>query len=132
MFAISATLLALDIRVPAGLSSAPFLPALRDQLPGIAAYAFSFGVIGQLWLFHHRIFGLIVGVEFALAGAGAAARAGVDVGTARIGAGRRGPARPRRSLGVGSPKFARSGRRWDRPASAGQATGSARRGRRMP
>jgi hypothetical protein len=54
VFAISATLLALDIRVPAGLSSAQFLPALRDQLPAIAAYAFSFGVIGQLWLFHHR------------------------------------------------------------------------------
>jgi uncharacterized membrane protein len=63
VFAISATLLVLDIPVPAGLGSAQFLPALRDQLPAIAAYAFSFGFIGQLWLFHHRIFGFIARVD---------------------------------------------------------------------
>ena len=36
------------------------------QLPAIAAYAFSFGVIGQLWLFHHRTFGFIARVDTAL------------------------------------------------------------------
>jgi TMEM175 potassium channel family protein len=59
VFAISATLLVLDIRIAPGLGSAQLSQALRDQLPAIAAYAFSFGVIGQLWLFHHRTFGFI-------------------------------------------------------------------------
>jgi uncharacterized membrane protein len=66
VFAISATLLVLDIRVAPGLGSAQLSQALRDQLPAIAAYAFSFGVIGQLWLFHHRTFGFIARVDTAL------------------------------------------------------------------
>ena len=66
VFAISATLLVLDVRVPPGLGSAQFAQALRDQLPAIAAYAFSFGVIGQLWLFHHRIFGFIARADTAI------------------------------------------------------------------
>ena len=59
VFAISATLLVLDIRVPSGLDPAQFNAALRAQLPAVVAYALSFGVIGQLWMFQHRIFGFI-------------------------------------------------------------------------
>jgi len=66
VFAISATLLVLDIRIAPGLGSAQLSQALRDQLPAVAAYAFSFGVIGQLWLFHHRTFGFIARVDTAL------------------------------------------------------------------
>lgn len=63
VFAISATLLVLDIRLPSGLSSAQFTRALREQLPAIAAYALSFGIIGQLWLVHHRIFSVVARVD---------------------------------------------------------------------
>ena len=63
VFAISATLLLMDIRVSAGLGPAQFSQTLREQLPAIAAYALSFAVSGQLWLFHHRIFAFVARVD---------------------------------------------------------------------
>ncbi len=63
VFAISATLLALDLRLPPGLTSVGFQAALRDQLPAIAAYTLSFVLIGLLWLFHHRTFDFVARVD---------------------------------------------------------------------
>ncbi|MER7015177.1 TMEM175 family protein [Saccharopolyspora sp. NPDC000359] len=59
VFAIAATLLALDIRVPADLGHAELLGALRALLPSLLGYAISFLVIGVLWLGHHELFGSI-------------------------------------------------------------------------
>jgi Endosomal/lysosomal potassium channel TMEM175 len=68
VFAIAATLLVLDIRIPPGLDSAEFHRALRGQLAAIVTYALSFAVIGQLWLTHHRIFSYIARVDYVLLG----------------------------------------------------------------
>jgi uncharacterized membrane protein len=68
VFAIAATLLVLDIRIPPGLDPAEFHRALRGQLAAIVTYALSFAVIGQLWLTHHRIFSYIARVDYVLLG----------------------------------------------------------------
>lgn len=56
VFAIAITLLALGIRVPAGLSSAELTAALVEMWPGYLSYLISFTVIGSFWRAHHRIF----------------------------------------------------------------------------
>nr|WP_218888619.1 TMEM175 family protein [Saccharopolyspora hordei] len=56
VFAIAATLLALDLRVPEGLGHAELLGALRALLPALFGYALTFLVIGVLWLGHHELF----------------------------------------------------------------------------
>ncbi|KAA2263486.1 DUF1211 domain-containing protein [Solihabitans fulvus] len=56
VFAIAATLLVLEIRLPDGLDHQQFLHALGDTVPALRGYLISFLVIGQLWLGHHRQF----------------------------------------------------------------------------
>jgi len=54
VMAIAITLLVVDLRLPElarGLG-----PALRDLWPNYLAYVFSFFVIGNYWLSHHRLF----------------------------------------------------------------------------
>ena len=63
VFAISATLLVLDLRVPPGLGSSGFHQALHEQLPALAAYVLSFALIGLLWLVHHRTFDVVARVD---------------------------------------------------------------------
>lgn len=57
VFAIAATLLALDLRVPGGLPEAGLRDALSDLIPAITGYAVAFLVIGLLWLGHRELFG---------------------------------------------------------------------------
>lgn len=56
VFAIAATLLALDIRVPEGLNTSSLHDALRGLAPDLAGYAIAFLVIGVLWLGHRALF----------------------------------------------------------------------------
>lgn len=58
VFAIAATLLALDLRVPGGLPEAGLRDALSDLIPAITGYAVAFLVIGLLWLGHRELFAL--------------------------------------------------------------------------
>ncbi|MDI2029554.1 TMEM175 family protein [Saccharopolyspora sp. TS4A08] len=67
VFAIAATLLALDIRVPEGLDTRGLHDALRGLAPGLTGYAIAFLVIGVLWLGHRELFGDIRRVEPAVA-----------------------------------------------------------------
>ncbi len=54
VLAIAITLLVIDLRVPE-LARGPG-PALRDLWPNYLAYVFSFFIIGNYWLSHHRLF----------------------------------------------------------------------------
>lgn len=59
VFAIAITLLALEIRLPAGAemsSGADLLAALLGIWPRYLSYGISFLVIGMYWMSHHRMF----------------------------------------------------------------------------
>jgi uncharacterized membrane protein len=64
VFAIAITLLTLNLQVPAGLQGADLTRALHQVLPALGAYLLSFVILGQLWLAHHRIFGVIARVDY--------------------------------------------------------------------
>ncbi|MFD0503511.1 TMEM175 family protein [Streptomyces chiangmaiensis] len=49
VFAIAITLLAFEITVPEGLPESHVAHAVRDAMPTVGAYLFSFAVIGALW-----------------------------------------------------------------------------------
>ncbi len=66
VIAIAITLLTLDLRLPDGLSGKAFSDGLRGLLPALGTYALSFFVLAQLWLAHHRIFGVIDKVNRAI------------------------------------------------------------------
>jgi len=66
IFAIAITLLTLNLQVRPGLHGADFTRALHQVLPALGAYALSFVILGQLWLAHHRIFGVIARVDYAV------------------------------------------------------------------
>ncbi len=58
VFAIAITLLALEIRLPAGeyATSAALLAALLGLWPKYLSYGVSFLVIGSYWMAHHRVY----------------------------------------------------------------------------
>jgi uncharacterized membrane protein len=59
VFAIAATLLVIDIKVPPGLSDpAQLLAALRNLWPNYASYAASFIYLGVYWSHHFHLFSL--------------------------------------------------------------------------
>lgn len=64
VFAISLTLLVLDIRVPAGVAA--LSDALVDLWPKLLSYVISFAVIGIFWMAHHRAFRDLVGHDTTL------------------------------------------------------------------
>lgn len=65
VYAIAATLLAVDLRLP--ISQAPLTPEqLAKLVPAIAVYALTFILIGLFWVSHHRMFALIVRMDYAL------------------------------------------------------------------
>ena len=64
IFAIAITLLTLNLEVPPGLRGPDFTSALHQVLPAFGAYVLSFVILGQLWLAHHRIFGVIARVDY--------------------------------------------------------------------
>jgi uncharacterized membrane protein len=66
VFAIAITLLTLNLEVRPGLHGADFPSALHQLLPALGAYALSFVILGQLWLAHHRIFGVLARVDYAV------------------------------------------------------------------
>jgi hypothetical protein len=63
IFAIAITLLTISLEVPQGLHGDAFTSALHRLLPALGAWALSFLILGQLWLAHHRIFGVIARVD---------------------------------------------------------------------
>jgi uncharacterized membrane protein len=66
VFAIAITLLTLNLEVRPGLHGAEFTRTLQQVLPALAAYVLSFVILGQLWLAHHRIFGVVDRVDYAV------------------------------------------------------------------
>jgi uncharacterized membrane protein len=64
IFAIAITLLTINLEVRPGQHGAAFVAALLQLLPALGAYALSFLILGQLWLAHHRIFGVIARVDY--------------------------------------------------------------------
>ncbi|MEU6865411.1 TMEM175 family protein [Streptomyces sp. NPDC046876] len=70
VFAIAMTLLALDIRLPAGLDPARFERALSDVMPNVWAYGLSFLVIAAFWQGHHQIFRYVQEVDGVVIGLG--------------------------------------------------------------
>src|SRR5882762_5720200 len=56
VFAIAATLLVLDLRLPEGLDPKELPHKLHELLPAFGGYALSYVLIGLLWLGHHRQF----------------------------------------------------------------------------
>ena len=64
VFAIAIALLTLKVRP--GLHGADLTRAIHQLLPALGAYALSFVILGQLWLAHHRIFGVIALVDDAV------------------------------------------------------------------
>jgi hypothetical protein len=57
--AIAITLLTLDLEVRPGLPGDDLARALHQVLPAFGADVLSFVILGQLWLSHHRSFGVI-------------------------------------------------------------------------
>ena len=65
IYAIAATLLAIDIRVPT--TQEPLrIEQLANLAPSIAVFALTFLVIALFWVSHHRMFAMIVRVDYAL------------------------------------------------------------------
>ena len=56
VFAIAATLLVLELRLPEGVEAAELPHRLHELLPEFGGYALSYVLIGLLWLGHHRLF----------------------------------------------------------------------------
>ena len=61
VFAIAATLLALEVTVPVvheAATGAELTSALIKQWPSYAAYSVTFFLVGAYWINHHRMFNL--------------------------------------------------------------------------
>lgn len=60
IFAVAATLLVVDLKVPHDAAGGPgLLRALAVQWPSYVAFVTSFAFIGIMWINHHRLFTLI-------------------------------------------------------------------------
>ncbi|WP_457965989.1 TMEM175 family protein [Arthrobacter sp. D1-29] len=56
VFAIALTLLALDLKVPAGIPPERLTAELIDGIPELIAFALSFVIIARVWMSHHTDF----------------------------------------------------------------------------
>jgi uncharacterized membrane protein len=56
VFAIALTLLALDLKLPAGISPDHLTAELIDGIPELVAFALSFVIIARVWMSHHTDF----------------------------------------------------------------------------
>jgi TMEM175 potassium channel family protein len=56
VFAIAATLLVLELRLPEGIGDADLPEKLHELLPAFGGYGLSYLLIGLLWLGHRRLF----------------------------------------------------------------------------
>jgi uncharacterized membrane protein len=65
VFAISLTLLVLDLRLP-DENGAPLSQALRALIPRLALYLFAFVTIANQWAIHHRTFRLVRHADYRL------------------------------------------------------------------
>jgi uncharacterized membrane protein len=54
VFAIAITLLAVDLRIPSGLTTHGLDRALRGIVPDVYGFLLSFLVVGVTWMAHHR------------------------------------------------------------------------------
>ncbi len=66
VFAIALTLLALDLKLPAGIPAEELDDALVAALPQLLAYALSFLIIARTWMSHHSDFARIRGFNVTL------------------------------------------------------------------
>ncbi len=69
VFAIAMTILVLEVKVPdleAPRSAAELGAKLAHDAPTIAAYFFSFGLLGIFWAWHHRLARLIASLDVPL------------------------------------------------------------------
>jgi uncharacterized membrane protein len=62
VFAVAATLLVLELHVPA-VGSGALWPQIVAQWPSFITYLVSFLTIGIIWVNHHALFGLIIRVD---------------------------------------------------------------------
>lgn len=58
VFAIAITLLALDMKIPEGLSTGEVGDAINDALGSVGGFLLSFLVIGILWISYHGLLGM--------------------------------------------------------------------------
>jgi uncharacterized membrane protein len=56
VFAVSITLLVLDVSIRSGLTHSGVSHALNKLLPQLLVAALSFAIVGSFWLVHHRMF----------------------------------------------------------------------------
>jgi uncharacterized membrane protein len=63
VFAISITILVLDLDVPEGLTNAALRGHLAGLTPQLFSAALSFAIIGRFWIAHHGLFGHIRTVD---------------------------------------------------------------------
>lgn len=66
VFAIAMTILILEVKVPELVdrrSSAEFLIHLRHSWPTLAAYFFSFFMLGLFWVWHHRLAAMLARLD---------------------------------------------------------------------
>lgn len=61
--AIAITLLALELPVPEGLSTAELWQSVSHDWFEYVAFVLSFFVIAQQWVGHHRLFAVVIGVD---------------------------------------------------------------------
>lgn len=69
VFAIAMTILILEVKVPeleSPRSAAELAARLAHDLPTLAAYFFSFGLLGIFWAWHHRLARLIASLDVPL------------------------------------------------------------------
>jgi len=60
IFAFSMTLLAIDIRIPDGLSATDLPLALANLTPRITSFLITFWIVASYWIAFHRLFSYIV------------------------------------------------------------------------
>src|SRR6266540_1673958 len=63
VFAIAATLLVLDLRLPENFSEHELPDKLHELLPAMGGFALSYVIIGAVWLSHHRLFKNFTGIS---------------------------------------------------------------------
>ena len=63
VFAIAATLLVLELKIPESADHLPIAAALLHVIPSLLAYALSFFVIALFWSAYHRAMSLISEVD---------------------------------------------------------------------
>jgi uncharacterized membrane protein len=68
VFAIVLTLLALELRLPAGIDDAHLLPGLAEMKSELIAFGVSFGIVGVFWMAHLSAMRAVARFDWVLTG----------------------------------------------------------------